>query len=320
MNNEIFISLTSADAAIAEALRIAIREFLGDKIKVFFSTSKELQGGVRHGEDWFQWIVDRVKGCDFALVLITPSSVHKPWILWESGAIYGVAMATGSHMLRKIRPVVYQVDADQIPSPIRESKAQFKRGDRAEEVEILFREILDQYRDLLPTDRLLALSKQMDAVIEAYLKQVDSALIMAGLLELADDYLQTNVKEWPERIKLKNEAAHKMADYVITNSISKERLAYADHEGLLLALAAAICAYPEKDDINFLVRVANKVKRLHVKYRILLAIDTLFQSDYISKEFTPSIEQILEKYSYKADKPLLNRIEQLRYTMQIKGK
>ena len=42
MNNEIFISLTHVDSGIAEALRSAIRELIGDTTKVYFSTSTEL--------------------------------------------------------------------------------------------------------------------------------------------------------------------------------------------------------------------------------------------------------------------------------------
>ena len=84
MANEIFISLTQDDTGIAEALQNCIKELFGDAIKVNYYTSNELDGGIRHGENWFRWIIDQVKTCDFAFVLITPSSIQGHWVLWGS--------------------------------------------------------------------------------------------------------------------------------------------------------------------------------------------------------------------------------------------
>ena len=144
MPRHIFVSLTHADTAIAEAFRDVLRVLFGDFLKVHFSTSKEIETGIGSGEDWFQWIVDRVVACDFALILITPSSVHKPWILWEAGAVAGAALASQpGQSLRKVRPLVYQLPTDMIPSPIRDSKVQFRRGDNQADVKRLLQEILD---------------------------------------------------------------------------------------------------------------------------------------------------------------------------------
>src|SRR5215470_1857988 len=89
---EIFISLTRADSEIAAAIKTALREILGIKIDVHYSTNQELGVGISHGEDWLKWIADRIRSCDFALLLITPNSARKPWIMWESGALYGAAI------------------------------------------------------------------------------------------------------------------------------------------------------------------------------------------------------------------------------------
>jgi len=53
-------------------------------VTVHYSTNKEMQGGINPGEDWFTWIVDRVRESTVALVLLTPASIQKPWILWET--------------------------------------------------------------------------------------------------------------------------------------------------------------------------------------------------------------------------------------------
>lgn len=195
MAHSIFISLTQQDTRIAEALRDAIRRLFGDTVQVHFSTSKELGGGIRHGQDWFEWIVEKVQACDFAFILITPSSVQKPWILWEAGAVHGAAIASGGGDLRKVRPLVFQVDSAHLPSPIRDSKAQFRRGDRAEDVDAMLTEIVDQYRDEIPMDRVKAAFKSLDAVVSEYLEIVRQSLLTAPMLP-------TNavIEEWRLRL------------------------------------------------------------------------------------------------------------------------
>jgi len=57
------------------------------------------------------WIVDEVRHCDFALILLTPASTQKPWIVWEAGAVHGAA-ATLTEAPRKVRPLLFQVTDD----------------------------------------------------------------------------------------------------------------------------------------------------------------------------------------------------------------
>jgi tetratricopeptide (TPR) repeat protein len=195
MAHVIFISLTQQDTEIAEALRTALTDLLGDILEVHFSTSKEAAGGIRHGQDWFQWIVEEVQHCDFALILLTPASVQKPWILWEAGAVHGAAIASGQGDLRKVRPLVFQVDSVHLPSPIKDSKAQYRRGDRLDDVSTLFTEILDQYGDELKKERYRAAVKRLDNTVETYLKSIQSTLLKAPMLPTPEV-----IEEW--RIRL----------------------------------------------------------------------------------------------------------------------
>lgn len=196
MPHQIFISLTHADTGIAEALRTALVALFRDLVQVHFSTSKELAGGIRSGEDWFQWIVDRVQKCDIALILITPSSVNKPWILWEAGAVAGAALASGQAGMRKVRPLIYQVPSDLIPSPIRDSKVQFRRGDRMEEVTSLFKEIQDAYKDEFNSDRLEEIIVGRPAVLKTYLETVQKCLLNAPAL-----VSNVVIEEWRLRLE-----------------------------------------------------------------------------------------------------------------------
>lgn len=196
MAHQIFISLTHADTGIAEALRTALDALFRDSVQVHFSTSKELDGGIRSGEDWFQWIVDRVQKCDIALILITPSSVNKPWILWEAGAVAGAALASGQGGMHKVRPLIYQVPIELIPSPIRDSKVQFRRGDRADEMDSLFNEILEDYRTEFNMERVKKIVKSLDTVLEAYLKRVQECLMNAPAL-----VSNVVIEEWRLRLE-----------------------------------------------------------------------------------------------------------------------
>lgn len=187
MPRHIFVSLTHADTPIAEALRDALRDLFGDFLKVHFSTSKELETGIGSGDDWFQWIVDKVVDCDFAFILITPSSVHKPWILWEAGAVAGAAIATQAKSPRKVRPLVYQLPTEMIPSPIRDSKVQFRRGDSQAEVRKLLQEVLNQYRNdpELSGDRMTEFGERLGDAIKGYLSRVEKALLDAPAVPTA---------------------------------------------------------------------------------------------------------------------------------------
>ena len=79
-----------------------------------FSTSKQVGSGPDHGDNWMTWIAEfQVKQCDFALVLLTPASIQKPWIVWETGAVHGAAMMLGEGGRRKVRPLVFQVTDEQ---------------------------------------------------------------------------------------------------------------------------------------------------------------------------------------------------------------
>lgn len=179
MAREIFISLTEHDTPIAEALKEAFKQLFGQALDVQFSSSKSVDGGIGMGEDWFQWIVERVKACHFALILITPSSVNKPWILWEAGAVAGAALASSSGSMRKVRPLVYQVSTELIPSPIRDSKAQYRRGDNAADFEYMLNELLADLMAELPRDLIPEFGKKVGGVVANYLEKVDRALLDA---------------------------------------------------------------------------------------------------------------------------------------------
>lgn len=180
MPREIFISLTEHDKPLAEALSAAFAQVFGDSLlEVKFSPSRQVGGGIASGEDWFKWIVDRVKACHFALILVTPASVNKPWILWEAGAVAGAALADSGGDMRKVRPIVYQVPTELIPSPIRDSKAQYRRGDVADDFRYMLDEMFDEFSKDMQPKAVREFGKTRDAAVADYMQKVEAALLNA---------------------------------------------------------------------------------------------------------------------------------------------
>ena len=180
MPREIFISLTEHDKPIAEALGTAFAQVFGaGLLDVKYSPSRQVGGGIASGEDWFKWIVDRVKACHFALILVTPASVNKPWILWEAGAVAGAALADSGGDMRKVRPIVYQVPTELIPSPIRDSKVQYRRGDVAEDFRYMLDEMFDELSKDMQSKAVREFSKTRDDAVAEYMRKVQHALLNA---------------------------------------------------------------------------------------------------------------------------------------------
>jgi hypothetical protein len=213
MNKKIFISLTHADNEIAQAIKDVLFALFGEHINVSFSTSKEIDSGIKPGEDWIAWIGERVRTCDLVLALMTPTSVSKPWILWELGAVYGAASASNPEAERKIRPLLYRIRDDDIPSPLRDNKMQFKRGDNRLDAITLFTDIVEGYRDHIPpqvyrgaiallenektkpsesvspeAEKSLQQLKDGRAIISAYLRMIDGALNAVSPVVPAEDW------------------------------------------------------------------------------------------------------------------------------------
>ena len=74
----ISMSHARTDQAIAHAVRNAVQSLFGDAVAVRYSTNKELDGGIRPGEDWFRWIGQQIREAEVAAILLTPASARAP--------------------------------------------------------------------------------------------------------------------------------------------------------------------------------------------------------------------------------------------------
>jgi tetratricopeptide (TPR) repeat protein len=191
--NKIFISHTHADEAIANALDEAIGDLFGQgTVEVVYSTKKG-RGGIRAGEDWYAWIIRQVRESRVALVLFTPASIAKPWLYWEAGAVYGSALAEASPDLRRVRPLLYGLRRNDVPTTFPTTQA--ARGDRREDMDELLTGLFDDFEGAVPRQVLLEAGRKLPHVLDTYLETVQVALRHAPLAPTEE-----NVQEWCARL------------------------------------------------------------------------------------------------------------------------
>ena len=121
------------------------------------------------------------------------------------------------------------------------------------------------------------------------------------LRQMADDYMDIDIPDNAERTRAKNAAAEEMAFYVISSKISKDRLANEKHEGLLIALAESIILSAEAGDAGMLLKAARGAERLHVRYRVLVAITKLLERNMMPLTDLADVRGLLHEYEAGAD-------------------
>ena len=126
---QIFLSHSTGDLTIAAALKELLEDLFGkNHVRVDFSSDQEAGGGIPPGAEWLPWINQRITRADKTYVLLTPSSMKKPWVLWESGAAAGVALA--AKRSSAVVPITFGIPDADVPGPLR--AAQLVRGDTAD--------------------------------------------------------------------------------------------------------------------------------------------------------------------------------------------
>ncbi len=142
--------------------------------------------------------------------------------------------------------------------------------------------------------------------------------ITKRLQELAESYMNVHVADYATRLRIKSELAQEMGVVVVTGEIDREWLSHQDHEGLILALASATLLAPEKEDAGRLIPAAKKLKRLHVRYWMLLAFSKLIENGYCSPQELVEIRGLLPHFAEDADTPLKKNLQWFRSLLNSK--
>jgi hypothetical protein len=85
----VFISHDSRDADLAEAFDHLLTDASGGVVQTFRSSDQSGRAGIDYGENWFSKITKMLGNATDVVALLTPSSVDRPWILFEAGFAVG---------------------------------------------------------------------------------------------------------------------------------------------------------------------------------------------------------------------------------------
>jgi hypothetical protein len=167
----IFLSHSHRDRAIAEALTKLLTGLFGKRLEVQYSSDQSAGGGVPPGAQWLPWITRHIAEADATYVLLTPNSMQKSWVLWESGAAAGVALAT--HAARGVVPITFGLSEDDIPNPF--VSTQCVRGDTLEAGGV-HRLLQDLNLHLQSPLTELALQATVEAAVPPFFDKIKAAL------------------------------------------------------------------------------------------------------------------------------------------------
>lgn len=85
MPQQLFLSHDTRDQAIAKALGASIQRLTLGQILVWHSSDSAGSGGLRPGHVWLDEIRTQLARSKAVVALLTPRSLAKPWLLFESG-------------------------------------------------------------------------------------------------------------------------------------------------------------------------------------------------------------------------------------------
>ncbi len=104
---DVFISYAAGDSAIADELRNDLEK---NGLKCFMA-EKDIQAAT----EWQESIRAALVGSKRVLVLLTPRSINRPWVLMETGAAWALGKA--------LIPALSQVAANELLDPLRRYQA-----------------------------------------------------------------------------------------------------------------------------------------------------------------------------------------------------
>lgn len=81
----VFISHIEQEKEIAIALKSLIEDSFLDAVSVFVSSHPS---SIPMGATWFEKVSDGLRDCDVQIIIASPSSIQRPWVSFEAGAVW----------------------------------------------------------------------------------------------------------------------------------------------------------------------------------------------------------------------------------------
>lgn len=109
MPHNFFISHYNNDKQLAEILSNALRRITLDQLCPWFSS--DTIGGLKPGELWFNEIMSRIQNSKAVVTVLTPNSINRPWIYFESGIAHALPAC-------EVIPICFGIKRDDILPPL----------------------------------------------------------------------------------------------------------------------------------------------------------------------------------------------------------
>jgi hypothetical protein len=133
----VFISHAATDEPIATVVRDEIKRIFADGVEVFASS---VPGVIEPGAEWLGKIRESLTAATAVIVIITPTSINRPWVWFEVGASWS-KMEEGEG---RILPVcVPEIDKGSLPEPL--GRLQAMSLGKAGETKEVFVALIDQF-------------------------------------------------------------------------------------------------------------------------------------------------------------------------------
>jgi len=133
----VFISHAVTDEPIARVVRDEIKRIFADDVKVFASS---VPGVIKPGAEWLKDIGDSLSAATAVIVIVSPTSINRPWVWFEVGASWS-KMEEGEG---RIIPVcVPEIDKGSLPEPL--GRLQAMSLGKAGETKEVFLTLIDQF-------------------------------------------------------------------------------------------------------------------------------------------------------------------------------
>lgn len=108
----VFISHAVTDEPIANVVRGEIRRIFADGVTVFASS---VPGVIEPGAEWLDAIQENLSSATAVLVIVSPTSINRPWVWFEVGASWS-KMEEGQGSI--IPVCVPEIDKGSLPEPL----------------------------------------------------------------------------------------------------------------------------------------------------------------------------------------------------------
>lgn len=149
-----FISHASADKLLAYIFTELLTEITAGMAKGFVSTRHE---DIEAGHDWFNEIHTALNKSKLTVVLLTPNSSRRQWVLYE----YGYARcraAVDKSGETKVVPILIGMDHSKLEGPF--SSTQIRRLNNDFDFKLILKELASAFGSFLPPRKLNRLSRK----------------------------------------------------------------------------------------------------------------------------------------------------------------